>query len=89
MRIKVADPKDVELDRTYKCVLTPRPGKPALVLEAVLRHREAGDSGRASLGFQFVGMETTAEGIRLLDRLVRVVNHFHRAHPKDVPSDER
>ncbi len=86
MRIKVADPKEIELDRTYKCVFTPRPGKPALVLDAVLRHREAADSGRASLGFQFVGMETTADGLRLLDRLVRVVNHFHRAHSHEGPS---
>ncbi len=86
MRIKVADPKDVELDKTYKCAFAPRSGKPALVLDAVLRHREAGDSGRASLGFQFVGLETTAEGLRQLDRLVRIVNHFHRAHAHDLPS---
>jgi len=82
MRIKVADPKDMELDCTYRCVLVPRPGKPPLVLDAVLRHREAVDNGRASLGFQFVGMETSAEGLRLLDRIARVVNHFQRAHQR-------
>ncbi len=84
MRIKVADPKEIELDRTYRCVFTPRPGKPALVLDAVLRHREAGDKGRASLGFQFVGLEISPEGLRLLDRLVRIVNHFHRSAASDV-----
>ena len=83
MRIKVADPKDVPLDRTYRCVFTPRPGKPSLVLDAVLRHREAVDQGRASLGFQFVGMEATPEGLRLLDRLVRIVNHFQRSNARD------
>jgi hypothetical protein len=86
MRIKVADPKDVSLDRTYRCVFTPRPGKPSLVLDAVLRHREAVDQGRASLGFQFVGMEATPEGLRLLDRLVRIVNHFQRSNARDLPS---
>jgi hypothetical protein len=53
------------------------------VLDAVLRHREAAEQGRASLGFQFVGMETTPEGLRLLDRLVRIVNHFQRSRPHD------
>jgi len=83
MRIKVADSKDVPVDRTYRCVFTPRPGKPALVLDAVLRHREAVDQGRASLGFQFVGMEATPDGLRLLDRLVRIVNHFQRSHVRE------
>jgi len=83
MRIKVADSKEVQIDRTYRCVFTPRPSKPALVLDAVLRHREAVDQGRASLGFQFVGMETTQDGMHLLDRLVRIVNHFQRSHARD------
>lgn len=83
MRIKVADSKEVQIDRTYRCVFTPRPGKPALVLDAVLRHREAVDHGRASLGFQFVGMETTQDGLHLLDRLVRIVNHFQRSHVRE------
>jgi len=79
MRIKVADSSEVQLDRTYRCVFTPRPGKPSLVLDAVLRHREAAEQGRASLGFQFVGMEATQDGLRLLDRLVRTVNHFQKS----------
>lgn len=83
MRVKVADPKDLDLDRTYRCVFTPRPGKPALVMDAVLRHREAVDQGRSSLGFQFVGMEASEEGMKLLDRLVRIVQHFHRAEARD------
>ncbi len=87
MRIKVADSKDVQVDRTYRCVFTPRPGKPSLVLDAVLRHREAADQGRASLGFQFVGMETSQEGLRLLDRLVRIVNHFQRSNSRGESTD--
>ena len=83
MRVKVADPKELETDRTYRCVFTPRPGKPAMVLDAVLRHREASDQGRSSLGFQFVGMETSDEGLKILDRLVRIVQHFHRAESQE------
>ena len=79
MRVKVAESKDLETDRTYRCVFTPRPGKPALVLDAVLRHREASEQGRSSLGFQFVGLETSDDGLKALDRLVRTVQHFHRA----------
>lgn len=78
MRIKVADPKDIMLDCTYRCSFAPRPGKPALVIDAILRHRQAMDGGRASLGFQFAGLETTPEGMKTLDRLARVVTQFQR-----------
>jgi c-di-GMP-binding flagellar brake protein YcgR len=79
MRIKAAEPQNMELEKTYRCVFSTGPGKPAFVLEALLRHREAIDHGRASLGFQFVGLETTTEGRKVLDRLARLVNHFHRS----------
>jgi hypothetical protein len=80
MRLKVADAHDVDMGSTYRCVFAPRPGKPSIVLDGILRHREAGERGRASLGFQFVGLETSTEGLRTLDRLARVVNHYQRAH---------
>ena len=80
MRIKVADAQDVSMGCTYRCVFAPRPGKPSIVLDGILRHREAVEHGRASLGFQFAGLETSTEGLRTLDRLARVVNHFQRAH---------
>jgi len=78
IRVKAPDPADLVLGATYKCVFTPRPGKPALILDTILRHREAGDHGRASLGLQFVGLETTPERLRTLDRLARLVRHFQR-----------
>ena len=80
MRLKVADTVGVELERTYKAVFTPRVGKPVLILESILRHREAAEAGRASLGFQFVGLETSTEGLRTLDRLARLVSTFQRSH---------
>jgi hypothetical protein len=80
IRIKVSDAQDIAMGCTYRCVFAPRPGKPAVVLEGILRHREAAEHGRASLGFQFVGLETSVEGLRTLDRLARVVSHFQRSH---------
>lgn len=79
MRLKVADVEKLKLERAYKCVFTSSPGRPALVLDAILRHREAVEQGRASLGFQFVGLEMSDEGLRTLDRLARLVAHFQRS----------
>ena len=83
--LKVADAVSVEMDRTYKTVFAPRPGKPALILDSILRHREVVEKGRASLGFQFVGLETSTEGLRTLDRLARLVSHFQRFANRRVP----
>ncbi len=80
LRIKVADPKDMHIGRTYRCVFSPRPGAPPLILEATLRQREAAEKGRASLGFQFMGLQTSPEGRRTLDRLARIVSQFQNAH---------
>jgi len=82
MRLKVADTVVVELERTYKVVFTPRAGKPALVLDSLLRHREPAEKGRSSLGFQFIGLETTTEGLRTLDRLARLVSYFQRSNSR-------
>lgn len=82
MRMKVSDADTLKLERTYKCVFTPHSGKPAFVLDAILRHREAVEQGRASLGFQFMGLEMSDEGLRTLDRLARLVGHFQRSHPR-------
>jgi hypothetical protein len=80
IRIKVSDTQNIDMNCTYRCVFAPRPGKPAMVLDGILRHREAAEHGRASLGLQFVGMETSVDGLRSLDRLARVVSHFQRSH---------
>lgn len=78
MRIRVADVTGIAMQQSYKCVFSPRTGAPTLLLDAVLRHHEAADQNRASLGFQFIGLETTAEGRRSLERLARVVSQYQR-----------
>jgi c-di-GMP-binding flagellar brake protein YcgR len=79
MRVKTGDLSDIEVGQTYRCVVAPKPGAPPLIVDAVLRHREATDRGRASLGFHFLGLEASAEGRKLLDQIVKVVTQFQRA----------
>jgi hypothetical protein len=88
IRIKVPDPTELVIGCTYKCVFTPKPGKPAIVVDTILRHREAVEQGRASLGFQFVGLETSPERLRTLDRLARMVRHFQRVKARPVHAFE-
>ena len=83
MRVKVAGADDIEPGTCYRCAFAPRPGKPSLVVDALVRHREAVEGGRASVGFQFVGLETTPEGRRTLDRLARTVQQYHRARSRN------
>lgn len=82
MRIQVAEAAEVKLGGTCQCVFSPRIGAPTFVLEATLLHRELAEHGRAALGFHFIGLETTAEGRRTLDRLARTVSQFQRAHSR-------
>ncbi len=85
MRIKVSDTSDLELNTLYKCLFAPRSGAPSLVVEATLRHQEAAEGGRASLGFQFIGLETTPDGRCLLDQLARIVKQFQRGRSRGTP----
>lgn len=89
LRIRVADPTGIELEANYRCVFTPRPGKPTFVIDGLLRHKAAIDNGRASLGFQFIGLETTDEGQRALDRLARFVGQLHRTRQRRNPPRDR
>jgi len=79
IRVKVSRDQGLEDGAVFHCSFTPRPGKPPFLVDAVLRHRAAADQSRASLGFQFIGLEATAAGRRTLDRLARLVSHFQRA----------
>jgi hypothetical protein len=82
LRVKVANATDVRIGVTYRCVFTPQPGRPPLILDTVVRHREAAEHGRASIGFQVVGLEITPDGRRVLDRLARTVAHYQRARAR-------
>jgi c-di-GMP-binding flagellar brake protein YcgR len=88
MRVRTGDLKNIELDKTYRCVFTPADSNQAIVLDARLRHRESALDGRASLGFQFIGLEASDEGRKTLARLAKVVGKLHRARrPRKKSAD--
>lgn len=82
MRVRIQDSASLKQDDAYRCVFAPRPGKPSFVIDALIRHTEAPTAGHATVGLQFIGLEVSAEGMRTLDRLARVVNYFQRARAK-------
>lgn len=86
MRVKVPAPKEVDIGASYRCAFTPRPGKPSIILDALARHREAADQGHASIGFQFIGLETSVEGRRVLERLAKTVSQFQRGRGRRKPT---
>lgn len=79
MRIQTRSFHQPAIESTHRCILTPRPGAPTLIVDAVLRHYDLVANERASLGFQFVGLESTFEGQQLLQSIVQIVNRFRRA----------
>jgi len=76
LRLLVGDCTGLELEKEYQCIFAARTGDCAVLAPGVLRHIEALPSGRASLGFQFLGLEATEEGTTLLGRIARVVSQF-------------
>lgn len=82
MRIKTGDLADIELGALYRCVFSPRAAASAMMLDALLKHHEVLNQGRASIGFHFIGLEMTPEGQGLLDRLAHVVNQFQRSRAR-------
>jgi len=89
MRIKTGASNDVRVGATYRCIMTIKPGTPALILDAVLRHADPDRDGRVWLGFQFVGMESTPEGEKLLSSIAQIVSRFKRARARHARSTPR
>ncbi len=54
-------------------------------VDATFRHCEEAAHGHRSLGFQFVGLETSRDGQELLVRLSRIVTDFQRAAARRKP----
>lgn len=83
IRVQTTDAGTLDTGCIYRCAFSPRPQAPSLVIDARLRHHEHADRGRVSLGFQFVGLETTSDGRKVLNRLVKVIGQFQRARQGD------
>jgi len=80
MGVSLARSADLTTGESYRCMFTPRPGAPSLLLEARVQHRDPLASGRESIGLQFLGLESTAAGRRVLVRLAELVDEFQRAN---------
>ncbi|MCG3138515.1 MAG: Flagellar brake protein YcgR [Phycisphaerae bacterium] len=68
----------LEVGDTVAIQFQPDPRTTPIALEAMYRHSEPLPQSKLALGFQFVGLELTPEGRRLLQNLSRVVSAFMR-----------
>ncbi len=76
MRVDAAHTAAIDAGQSCECLFVPRPGEAPIILDAILRYKEDAGHDRASLGFQFVGLETSFEGREMLARLARVVSDY-------------
>ena len=79
LSVKAAEVDEFEPGCTYRCIFTPIPAQPSLTLKALVRHHEAANQHRASIGLQFAGLETSVRGRQLLRSLADIVSQFLRS----------
>ena len=79
-RVEIDAARDPQLcaGDTVGIQFRPDPRSEPLCLDAMFRHTEDLGRGQLSLGFQFVGLEMTAQGRHTLQSLSRVVSTFLR-----------
>jgi c-di-GMP-binding flagellar brake protein YcgR len=82
IRVNAPASADVRVGETIECLFAPKPGMQPILTEITLRHKEAAVAGRTSLGFQFIGLETTEEGRETLAKLSTIVSQYQRAEQK-------
>jgi hypothetical protein len=79
IRIRCPNDLDLEAGQAAKIAFALGPQRGELTVDGTFRHRELAPDGEWSLGFQFVGLETSPEGQELLVRIARIVTDFQRA----------
>ena len=82
-------PETFTVGDTLGCSFTPKPRGDTLVLDATFRHFQRAEDGMVSLGFQFVGLETTERGRNLLVKLARVVTDYQRGRGRPARKLQR
>lgn len=68
----------LEVGAHFRITFALRSRGPGFALDAVYRHCEPTPDQRYSLGFQFVGLETSSQGQETLAHLARTVTDFQR-----------
>lgn len=80
MRVTTTDvaPDTFVEGESVGCSFIPKPRAETVVLDCVFRHFQIQEDGAVSLGFQFVGMETTERGRAILSDLAGIVTDYQR-----------
>ena len=78
-RLLVTNSRHFEPGTTYRCSFTTRRDRSAIVFDAIVLHRGLSDAGQPTVGLKIVGLETSLDSSKALDRLARVVTYFQRA----------
>lgn len=78
VQLLASDEPGLAVGQTVGMEFAPDPASPPIVADANLRHRQRLDQQRISMGFQFVGLEQTARGRMLLQRLGRIASNWRR-----------
>jgi len=79
IRVSIPDPSiEWTIGARVICEFQHRPEESPIRLETRLQHIEAAANGHRSIGFQFVGLDTSLEGQRRLAHLASIVTSFQR-----------
>ncbi|MCH7813516.1 MAG: PilZ domain-containing protein [Planctomycetes bacterium] len=78
IRVRCAAAGRLEVGDHFRITFALRSRGPGFTLDAVYRHCESTPDQRYSLGFQFVGLETSSQGQEALASLARTVTDFQR-----------
>ncbi len=87
MRVRCAHP--VDLKNEVKLLFALRSNGDMLSFDGTFRHCQATDQGDYSIGFQYIGMETSQAGQEQLHHIARVVTDFQRAAIRQRPRNLR
>lgn len=80
IRVETRDNPSLRMGQTLSCWFAHKRGAPPITLDATFRHRQNGQRGTESLGFQFVGLEATPGGRKRLVRLAQIVSEYQRSN---------
>ena len=79
VRVRCAEGDGLRVGDNGKITFSLRSREPEFRLDGVFRHCQSMPDGTCSLGFQFLGLETSRDGHETLARLARTVTDFQRA----------
>jgi hypothetical protein len=83
------DPEMFTEGESIGCAFTPKARGETFVLDAIFRHFLRDAQGQMSFGLQFVGLEATDRGRKMLSSLARVVTDFQRENARGSQRADR